>query len=465
MNTMKILIVDDEPNMRFLLSEALGKQGYECIEAKDGHEALERAREDRPDIVLLDLKMPRMGGMEALQEIRALDPDAAVIIITAFGSRDTAYRALEEGAYDFFTKPVDIHDVRTVVGRAAERVRLKRAVRQLQKKNEESFAPENILGQSEVVLQLRDLLRRLAATDSTVLITGESGTGKELAARVIHYQSTRRAGPFVAVNCAAIPESLLEAELFGHEKGAFTGAHQRRIGKFEAGEGGTVFLDEIGDMPASMQAKVLRVLQERTFERLGGVKPVHVTIRLIAATNRDLAVAVKEHVFREDLFYRLNVVPVHLPPLRERKEDIPALAEFFLRNCNGRSMREKFFSPGALRALAAYDWPGNIRELNNVVERMELLSAGKEITEQEITAVLAPAPGSADIVIPDFFNDPKTRERFFLHDAVEALTGQLEKKIIEKALQVNQGKRQETADLLKISRKSLHNKMKKYGID
>ncbi len=467
MEKAKILIVDDEPNMRFFLSEALGKEGYACSEAGDGQKALEQIREDPPDIVLLDLKMPRMGGMEALRRIRSIDESIAVIIITAFGSRETAYEAVREGAYDFFSKPADVSEVRTVVGRAAERVHLLRTVKELQKKTEEENSPESFLGKSSAVLRLREMLIRLSGSDSTALITGESGTGKELAAKIIHYQSKRRLGPFIAVNCAAIPETLLEAELFGHEKGAFTGAHQQRIGKFESAEGGTAFLDEIGDMPAAMQTKILRVLQERTFERVGGVKPVHVDIRLIAATNRDLSAAVSEGRFREDLFYRLNVVPVNIPPLRERREDIPLLAEFFLKKClAGLGIVRKRLMQGAIGRLMEYRWPGNVRELDNIIQRAVLLSSSEDISEPEMTEVLGgkPAAGYEHMIDPDLFSDPEKTEGFSLHARIEEVAGQIEKQIIQKALERNRGRRQETADMLAISRKSLHNKMKKYGI-
>ncbi len=468
MTTAKVLIVDDESSMRFFLSEALDKQGYQCTEAADGRQALARVEEERYDVVILDLKMPRMGGKETLVKIRSLDPDAAVIIVTAFGSRETAYEALNDGAYDFFTKPVDIHEVRTVVGRAAERVRLLRTIRHLQKKTETEYGPDRFLGRSPDVLRLREMLLKLAQTDSTVLISGESGTGKELAAHIIHFQSRRRHGPFIAVNCAAIPETLLETELFGHEKGSFTGAYQQRIGRFEAASGGTVFLDEIGDMPLSMQTKILRVLQERTFERVGGMKPCPVDIRLIAATNRDLTAAVKEGMFREDLYYRLNVVPVHILPLRERPADVPDLAAFFLQKCGGKlGLALKKISPGALDALMEYHWPGNVRELDNIIQRAVLLSAGEEITEREVRSVLGVRAEEADgrVIAPDLFSDPEKSKQFSLQGTIEKITERIEKQIIQMALEAEGGKRQETADLLKISRKSLHNKMKKYGLD
>ncbi|HAK60450.1 MAG TPA: two-component system response regulator [Nitrospiraceae bacterium] len=467
MTKTNVLIVDDEPNVRLVLSEALGSQGYVCAEAGDGHTALEHVKQDHPDIVILDLKMPGMSGMEALKEIRVLDPDAAVIIVTAFGTRETAYEAIREGAYDYFSKPVDIHDVRVVVGRAAERVRLLRDLRKHKEKEAYSHTSQNILGESVVVRRLRELLLRLSRSDSTVLITGESGTGKELAARILHHQSERRNGPFVAVNCAAIPETLLEAELFGHEKGAFTGAQQQRIGRFESADNGTVFLDEIGDMPPAMQIKMLRVLQERTFERVGGAKPVHVDIRLIAATNRDLALSVREGQFREDLFYRLNVVPVHIPPLRDRVEDVPLLAEFFLQKLrDSRGIGPKRLSGGALLRLREYAWPGNVRELDNIIQRAVLLAEGDEITESEMVDILGAGAsrGQAFAFDPDLFTDPEKRKEFTLQGAVEEVTDGIERRIIEKALTACGGKRNETADMLKISRKSLHNKMKKYGM-
>jgi transcriptional regulator with GAF, ATPase, and Fis domain len=345
---------------------------------------------------------------------------------------------------------------------------LLKTVTKLQRKTEEAYTPERILGQSPPILHLRELLLKVAGSDSTVLITGESGTGKELAAKVLHYQSRRRNGPFVAVNCAAIPETLLEAELFGHEKGAFTGAHQQRIGRFESADNGTVFLDEIGDMPASMQTKILRVLQERTFERVGGVKPLHMDIRLIAATHRDLSQAVAEGKFRADLYYRLNVVPVPIPPLRERSEDIPILAEFFLQKCkDSLGLVRKRLSSGAEARLEEYRWPGNVRELDNIIQRAVLLSAGEEITESEMTGILG-AGATKDfehLIESALFNDPEKRAAISLQDTVGEITEQIEKQIIQKALEAQGGKRQETADMLKISRKSLHNKMKKYGIE
>jgi DNA-binding NtrC family response regulator len=464
----RILIVDDEARMRYILSEALGKQGYQCTEAIDGQKALERMQEERQDVVILDLKMPRMGGMETLMKIRSMDPDTAIIIVTAHTSRETAYDALNGGAYDFFSKPVDIQEVSTVVGRAAGRVQLLRTIHHLQSKTEVDYGPDRFLGKSAAVLRLREMLQKLAQSDSTVLITGESGTGKELAAQIIHYRSRRSRGPFIAVNCAAIPETLLEAELFGHEKGAFTGAYQQRIGKFEAGNGGTVFLDEIGDMPPVMQTKILRVLQERTVERIGGLKPSPVDIRLIAATNRGLSAAVQSGAFREDLFYRLNVVPVHIAPLRDRPEDIPVLAAFFLhRSKDNTGSAQKRLTPGALSALMEYHWPGNVRELDNIIQRAILLSAGEEITEDETKSILSVQGADAEgtFVPPDLFRDPEKNKQFALPDMVDNVIERIEKQIIRQALDAVGGKRQETADLLKISRKSLHNKMKKYGIE
>jgi DNA-binding NtrC family response regulator len=462
----KILIVNDDAGMRFVLSEALTKQGYQCTEA-DGQQVLARMQEERQDVVILDLKMPRMGGMEMLSKIKAMDPDTVVIIVTAFGSREMAYEALNAGAYDYFSKPLDINEVRTVVGRATERVLLVRTLHQLQKNREAAFGLDRFLGQSNTVLRLREKLQKLAQSDSTVLITGESGTGKELAAQIIHFQSRRNMGPFIAVNCAAIPEALLEAELFGHEKGAFTGAYHQRAGKFEAGSGGTVFLDEIGDMPPAMQTKILRVLQERTVERVGGVKPFPVDMRLIAATNRDLAAAVKNGAFREDLFYRLNVVPVHIEPLRDRPEDIPVLAEFFLRQCKDNAGGLKRLSPGAQAALKEYHWPGNVRELDNIMQRAALLSDREEISEEEMRSILGAhdTDSHGRFVVPQLFIDPEKSKCFTLSDAVGKVIEQVEKKIIQQALDAMGGKRQETADLLKISRKSLHNKMKRYNMD
>ncbi len=464
----KILIVNDDASMRFFLSEALTKQGYQCTEAADGQQALARMQDERQDVVILDLKMPRMDGMETLENIRSIDPDIVIIIVTASGSREMAYEALNAGAYDYFSKPLDINEVRTVVGRAAERVLLLRTLHQFQRNREGAYGPDSFLGVSNAVLELREKLRKLAQSETTVLITGESGTGKELAAQIIHFQSRRNQRPFVAVNCAAIPEALLEAELFGYEKGAFTGAYHQRIGKFEAGSGGTVFLDEIGDMPMIMQTKILRVLQERTVERVGGVQAFPVDIRLIAATNSNLLASVKNGIFREDLLYRLNVVPIHIPPLRERPEDIAVLSASFLHHCKDNALRgERRLSPGALAALREYHWPGNVRELDNIMQRAALLSAGEEVSEKEMRSILGVQNDAADgrFVAPDLFLDPEKSSLFSLSDAVEKAIKRIEKQIIQQALVAAGGKRQKTADLLKISRKSLHNKMKKYKMD
>ena len=448
MKITKVLIVDDEPNMRFFLSEALTKEGYACNEAGDGLQALERIKEDLPDIVVLDLKMPRMGGMEALRNIRGVDPDMAVIIITAFGTRETAYEAMREGAYDYFSKPVDIHEVRVVVGRAAERVRLARTVRRIQEKAEDAYAAEAVLGRGHAVQRLRELMLKLSQSESTVLITGESGTGKELAAKVIHYQSKRKGGPLVAVNCAAIPEALLEAELFGHEKGAFTGAHQQRTGRFESAGGGTVFLDEIGDMPLAMQTKILRVLQDRTFERVGGVKTMHVDIRLIAATNRDLEDEMKTGRFRSDLYYRLNVIAIHLPPLRARMDDVPILADAFLRRmAEERKGEPKGLDDDVLSAIMAYDWPGNVRELENALERALTLTPG-----ERIPAAALPAR------VTERRSTPLVSEREHANPTLEAI----ERAYIMWILQGEGGNKTRAAEVLGIDPSTLYRKLGRY---
>lgn len=449
----KILIVDDEEGMRFFLSEALKKEGYPFETASDGREALEKLRSGAFKIVLMDIKMPRLNGLMAMEKMRELNPDLLVILMTAFGTKKVALETLQKGAYDYFTKPFDLDEMRIVIKRAVERCRLQEEVQSLHRRLGED--PPAILGESPAMRKVFDLVRKVADSDVTVLITGESGTGKELVARAVHRQSPRRDRPFLIVNCASIPENLLEAELFGHEKGAFTGAHQQKLGKFELAHEGTLFLDEIGEMPMGMQVKILRVLQEREIERVGGVKPVAVDIRIIAATNKDLTEAVAAGRFREDLFFRLNVVNIHLPPLRERLEDIPMLAQSFLKlyaeKFNRRVTR---LGDRAQAWLVRQPWPGNVRELENVVQRAVVL-ADAEVLDLDDLQDAAQLPKDAV---------PQSVESGGLRGQLERVSSDIEKKLIEQALVDEKDHRGAAAKRLGISRKHLYNKMKKYGI-
>jgi DNA-binding NtrC family response regulator len=442
--------VDDDEGMRFFLSEALRKEGYACDTAADGREALSKLETDRYPIILMDIKMPKLSGLATLTEIKRLHPDHLVILMTAYGSKKVALEAMEKGAYDYFTKPFDLDEMRVVLKRAAERFSLQEELIAL-RRQVEGFRPP-IIGQSEPMRRVLELVDKVAANDMTVLITGESGTGKELIARAIHDQSVRRSGPFVVVNCAAIPEGLLESELFGHEKGAFTGAHQQKPGTFELAHRGTVFLDEIGEMPPTIQTKLLRVLQEREVTRVGGLKPIPVDVRFIAATNRNLSQAVSAGGFREDLFFRLNVFRIELPALRDRLEDIPALTDYFLQRYSAQlKKRITEIGPEAMEILNRYHWPGNIRELENVLQRAMILTQGDRLDERVIQGILT--SGKAD--------EPHDSN---LKLKVEKISTQAEKRMIEAALREEHGKRTATAKRLGISRKNLYNKMRRYGL-
>ncbi|MCS7173417.1 MAG: sigma-54 dependent transcriptional regulator [Armatimonadetes bacterium] len=381
----RILVVDDEEPIRGLVRQILEREGFEVETASDGPTGLEKATSGEFDLILLDVRIPKKDGMTVLREIREVDPDAVVMIITAYASIEQALEALRAGAYDYIPKPFKRDELLVRVRRALDYERLRAENRRLHEELRRTFKFEGIVGTSPKMREALRIAAAVASTDATVLIYGETGTGKEVLARSIHYQSHRAQGPFVAINCGAIPETLLETELFGHEKGAYTGAIQSRVGKFEAASGGTIFLDEVGDMSPAMQVKLLRVLQERTIERVGGNRPIKVDVRVIAATNRDLRQAIREGSFREDLFYRLSVIPIHLPPLRERLEDIPILAQHFLERYRERYRKNvRGFSPQAQRKLRRYPWPGNVRELEFCIERAVILCTGEEITAQDL---------------------------------------------------------------------------------
>ncbi|MGE5853217.1 MAG: sigma-54-dependent transcriptional regulator [Deltaproteobacteria bacterium] len=389
-----ILVVDDDPDIREVLKDRLESLGYNVFAGASGVEALELLEKQNPQIVLMDIEMPEMGGLEALKEIRKRQIDITVVMITAHGTIERAVEAIRQGAYDFIPKPFEPDHIALIVQRALERERLKRGVEVLSDQVGERY--RLITGKSPKMAEAIDLAKKSATSRSTVLLLGESGTGKEIFARSIHEWSERRAEPFIAINCVGLSKELLESELFGHEKGAFTGAHQLKKGRIELSHGGTVFLDEIGDISAEIQTKLLRFLQEREFERVGGIKPVRVDVKVIAATNRDLAGAVKEGRFRTDLYYRLNVIPISLPPLRERREDIGALANFFMQRFSSET-KKRFdeISPEAMERLLAYDWPGNVRELANVIERAVVLGRGPQITLDEIPTAMVSTDSTA----------------------------------------------------------------------
>jgi len=443
----KILIVDDEPFNLDLLEQELADRGYAIERAGGGEEALRKLGSFLPDLVLLDYMMPGMNGTEVLKEIRQREPGLPVVMITAHGTIERAVEAMKEGAYDFIPKPFDPDHVALTVHKALERQRLERKVEILSEEGEDRY--RLVAGESPKMDQAVESAKKAAAAKSTVLLLGESGTGKELFARAIHNWSERRPSPFVAINCVGLSRDLLESELFGHEKGAFTGAHQLKKGKMELAQGGTVFLDEVGDISPELQTKLLRFLQEREFERVGGTRPLRVDVRIIAATNRDLDRAVREGSFREDLYYRLNVVPITLPPLRERREDIPVLARFFLERFS-RETKKPFdgIDPEAEERLLAYAWPGNVRELANAIERAVVLGRGPALAPRDLPPELlageaAKAPAG-----------PSLREASDAH----------RRELIRKALAESGGNRSAAARALGIHRTHLLKLMKTLGI-
>ncbi len=445
---LRILVVDDEPAQRELVCGFLRKHGFDVAEAGGGKEAVARVKREPFDLVLTDQSMPDLSGIEVLEAVRSTSPETAVVIITAYGTIETAVSAVKAGAADYLTKPLNLDDLLHRVHRVGERQRLVAENRELREALAERHRVEGIIGESGRMQEVLSLVRRVAPSDATVLIRGESGTGKELIARALHYASPRAGGPLVKVNCAALAESLLESELFGHEKGAFTGAVASRKGRFELADGGSIFLDEIGDLPPHLQVKLLRVLQEREFERVGSSRPVKVDVRLLAATHRDLEALVREGRFREDLYYRINVVTIVLPPLRERREDLPPLIEHFLRGFagkNGKTVRG--LTREAREALLRYDYPGNIRELENLIERAVVLTRDDVIGVEDLPLVLeAPASGSVD--------------EAGLIAAVEGL----ERRMIREALTKADGPQTRAAELLGISERVLRYKLKKYGL-
>lgn len=450
----KILVTDDEKSIRNALREILEYEGYTVLEAENGETALKIIESKAIDMVMLDIKMKGMDGLEVLSEIKKKEKDLPVIMISGHGTIKIAVEATKNGAYDFLEKPPDLNRLLISIRNALKNSELHQENRQIR---EELHGVVEIIGKSPAIETVKNMIEKVAPSDSRVLITGENGTGKELVARSLHNKSKRAAKKFVDVNCAAIPSELLESELFGHEKGAFTDANQRRIGKFEQASEGTLFLDEIGDMSADAQAKVLRALQENEIVRVGGSERISVDPRVVAATNKDLSAEIEAGRFREDLFHRLNVIPIHLPPLRERKEDIPRLLEWFLQRMSEKQIvfSGKTFSDGAVEKLKKLNWPGNIRELENAVERLLLLSSGSKISKSEVEQFVTGKRASKE-QLSDIINET---ESFHIYKE------EAEKLFIKKKLEKYDWNISATADAIDIQRSHMYNKLKKYDIE
>ena len=445
-----ILVVDDDYAHRTMLKTLITGWGYDVREADDGAAAVEAVGKEPLDLVLMDIRMARVSGIEALEGIRKFNPALPVILMTAYASVETAVEALKKGAYDYLTKPLDFDELRLALERALEHRHLREENRMLRESLGARFDRGSLIGRSAAMTRLLDLVAQVAPSEATVLVTGESGTGKEMIAGAIHTNSPRKSGPFIRINCAAITETLLESELFGHEKGSFTGADRRKEGKFRLADRGTIFLDEVSEMSLGMQVKLLRVLQEREFSRVGGEEVIRVDVRVIAATNRDLLRAVAEGRFREDLYYRLNVVNLRVPALRERREDIPLLAQHFLKIFAERNRKAlKGFTPRAMDRLLRYSWPGNVRELMNTVERGVVLCRGDVLDEQDVAPVLEAEVPQAAAAVPA---------------AAGASLEDVEKITILKTLDETDGNKSEAARRLGITRRTLHLKLKKYGL-
>jgi nitrogen regulation protein NR(I) len=463
----RVLVADDELNMRRVLEAILRREGYDVVTAANGIEAL-GGMNANVHTVITDLKMPGLDGMALLKKLSVDYPDVPVVMITAHGSVENAVEAVKLGAFDYLEKPFEQEQIRQVVAKAINTYALAR--RDARPEEPSGRGRFRLVGQAPAIRQIFAVIEKVANTPSTVLITGESGTGKELIARALHENSARHAGPFIKINCAAIPKTLMESELFGYDKGAFTGAVGAKPGRFELAHGGTLFLDEIGEIPVEMQVKLLRVLQESEFERVGGIKTIKVDVRLVTATNRDLQQEIIAGTFRDDLFYRLNVVPIHIPPLRERREDIPLLAEHFLAKFNDRLKKQiEAISPEAIERLVAYHWPGNIRELENLMERTILFCEAPEIRVSDLPpeVVGAPAlpavPGGTPTSLPIIGTADEARPAS-LKEAVRAETERVERELIQRALDETGGNVTQAARKLKISRKSLQTKMKELGL-
>lgn len=462
-----ILVCDDEEKIREGLKTILEIEGFRVITSSDGQEAIRKINTEKVDLVILDLKMPNMNGYEFLKIVSQTDPFLPIIILTAYGSVEEAVKLTKQGAFDYFIKPPDIDKLLVSIGKALD---IRKSL--LEKNKNKTITPKDtldaIIGESEEIKQIKDLIRRVAGTDATVLITGESGTGKELIANAIHALSPRRDGPFVKVNCGSIPETLLEAELFGHEKGAFTGAITRRKGRFELANGGTIFLDEIGEISPKLQVALLRVLQEKEFQRVGGEEDIKVDVRIIAATNKNLEEEVKKGNFREDLFYRINIITIHIPPLRQRKIDIPILANHFLKlysETYGKPI--KSISKELLDLLLEYTWPGNVRELQNFIESAVIMCSKDELSIECIpphykTKILSPK--IINILPQNKKQETISSEKPLIVIEIGKPLKEIEKLVIEETLKLTNYNKSKTSRILGITRKTLLMKMEKYGI-
>jgi DNA-binding NtrC family response regulator len=449
-----ILVIEDKDSMREMLYKTLEAEGYEVETALDGEKGVEKAKEKKYDLVLSDLKLPQMDGIQVLSALKELDTDVSVILMTAYGTIEKAVEAMKEGAFDFLTKPFDTDHLSVLIKRALENRRLMAENVLLREELGHNLGYAEIIGKCGKMQEVSKLIQKVAPSDSTVLLLGESGTGKELFARAIHSLSNRKNGPYVAINCAAIPRELLENELFGSERGAYTGSVARKMGKFEIAQGGTIFLDEVGDLDIALQAKLLRVLQDKTFERLGGTKTLSVDVRLIAASNVDLKKAIDKKEFREDLFYRLSVFPINIPPLRERREDIPELTAYFVKKyCAEMKKPNKSISPEAISILDKYHWPGNVRELENTIERAIILCEGKRILPEHL-AIRISTP-----------NEIRLREGAGLKEVGQYAQAEAERGLIVRVLNQVRGNKRKAAQALKIDYTTLFEKIKKYSID
>ena len=450
----RILIVDDEENFRHMLSVILIKEGYEVETAPNGEEGLQKATFSPFDQILCDIRMPRMDGLEFLREIQKMGVEATIIVMSAYGTMDIAIEAMKLGAYDYISKPFKPDEIILTLRKAEEREQLRRENQLLRKEVTKEYSFENIVSKNEKMQKMFDVIKKVAQYKSTVLITGESGTGKELVARALHYNSERSQNPFIPINCGAIPENLLESELFGHAKGAFTGAIRMKKGLFEEADGGTLFLDEIGELPAQLQVKLLRVLQDGEIRRIGESKAIQIDVRIVAATVKDLSKEVNEGRFREDLFYRLNVLPIHIPPLRERKEDIPLLIQHFIGKYN-QAMNKNVtdIDHNALETLMNYKWYGNVRELENIIERAIVLTDGDQIELENLPVEMQQFGEEGPLI-------PFLEKEYSIKKASKIL----EMNFIQKALQKTKGNHTHAAKLLEISHRALLYKIKEYGI-
>ena len=454
----KILVADDEKSMREFLDIMLKKEGYKVTLASNGEEVMKLIEKDIFDLALVDIRMPRQDGISALKRIKTVSPETIVIMMTAYASADTAIKAMKEGAYDYITKPFKIDEIKLIIQNALEKKHLQKENLLLKQVVRDRYHFENIIGQSSKMLELYDLLEKVAPTKTNILITGESGTGKELVAKAIHYNSPRKDKPFVTLNCGAIPESLIESELFGHMRGAFTDAISTKKGLFEVADEGTIFLDEISELPLMMQVKLLRVLQDGEFKRVGGTEDIRVDVRIISATNKNLEEAVREKQFREDLFYRLNVIQIRIPSLRERKEDIPLLTSHFLKRYSeelGKQISQ--ISSEALRVLVQYDYPGNVRELQNIIERAMALETSQELTAQNLSSYIEEQlpikKRPLDLEIPSEGVD------------LEKIVEDVERTLLIKALDRTKGIKKKAAELLHINFRSMRYRLEKYGLN